>query len=92
LTVLIFCNSNLLTDIHDAPEPLILETNGGGHQVSNQMGTITNLGTVWYNPESIANILSRHQLHSLPFYHRHWLTETRLQYKAPQVRPLRTGL
>jgi hypothetical protein len=55
--VSIFCNSNLLTDIHDAPEPLILENNGGGHQVPTQMGTITNFGTVWYNPESITNIL-----------------------------------
>jgi hypothetical protein len=30
----------------------------GGTQVSNKVGDIKNFGTVWYNPESLANILS----------------------------------
>jgi hypothetical protein len=32
--------------------------NNGGKQTSTQIGDITNLDLVWYNPESIANILS----------------------------------
>jgi hypothetical protein len=61
-TVSIFCNANLLTDIHEVDDPLYLETNGGGYQISTQMGTIKDFGTVWYNPESIANILSLAQV------------------------------
>ena len=57
-TVSIFCNPDLLTDIHDVDRPLLLETNGGGEQLSYQMGTLRNFGSVWYNPDSIANILS----------------------------------
>lgn len=30
----------------------------GGRQDSNMVGTFQNLGTVWYNPSSMANILS----------------------------------
>jgi Reverse transcriptase (RNA-dependent DNA polymerase) len=61
-TVSIFCNADLLTDIHEVDEPLYLETNGGGYQVSTQMGTIKDFGPVWYNPESIANVLSLAQV------------------------------
>ena len=61
-TVSIFCNRNLLTDIHDVDEPLHLETNGGGYQVSTQMGTVPNIGKVWFNPDSIANVLSLAQV------------------------------
>ena len=58
----IFRNQDLLTDIHEVDEPLYLETNGGGYQVSNKMGTVKNVGEVWYNPESIANIVSLAQV------------------------------
>jgi Reverse transcriptase (RNA-dependent DNA polymerase) len=61
-TVSIFCNGDLLTDIHEVDEPLFLETNGGGYQVSTQMGTLPDFGLVWYNPESIANVLSLAQV------------------------------
>jgi hypothetical protein len=61
-TVSIFCNADLLTNIHDVDEPLYLETNGGGYQVSTQMGTVKDFGPVWYNPESIANVLSLAQV------------------------------
>ena len=58
-TVSIFRNQDMLTNIHEVDEPLYLETNGGGYQVSNNMGTVKNIGEVWYNPESsIANVLS----------------------------------
>ena len=61
-TVSIFRSQDLLTDIHEVDNPLYLETNGGGYQVSNKMGTVKNLGKVWYNPESIANVLSLAQV------------------------------
>jgi hypothetical protein len=57
-TVSIFCNPNMLTDIHDVDTPLSLETNGGGRLIVYQKGTIPNFGEVWYHPDSIANILS----------------------------------
>ena len=39
------------------PHVLRALTNGG-HQDSNMIGDFPNLGQVWYNPDSIANILS----------------------------------
>ena len=36
---------------------LNLSTNGGTH-ISNQVVTIKNLGEVWYNPSSLANVIS----------------------------------
>jgi hypothetical protein len=57
-TISIFCNPHMLTDIHDVDVPLCLETNGGGYQLTYQMGTVTDFGKVWFNPESLANILS----------------------------------
>ena len=61
-TVSIFCNADLLTDIHEVEEPLYLETNGGGYQISTHMGTVKDFGLVWYNPDSIANVLSLAQV------------------------------
>ena len=52
----IFQNPDLLTDIHEVDELLYLQTNGGGYQVSNKMGTVRNIREVWYNPESMANV------------------------------------
>jgi hypothetical protein len=57
-TVSIFCNPNMLTDIHDVDTRLCLETNGGGRLIIYQKGTVPNFGEVWYHPDSIANILS----------------------------------
>lgn len=57
-TVSIFRNPEFLTEIHDAKHPLILESNGGGHQETRQQGTLAGFGKVWYNPASVANILS----------------------------------
>jgi hypothetical protein len=57
-SISIFNNASMLDDIHNVDTPLVLQSNGGGHQVTSQMGTIKNFGKVWYNPQSIANILS----------------------------------
>ena len=57
----IFCNRHLLKDVHTIPDdvrPLFCRSNGG-LQISDQRGTIPGFGTtVWYNPNSLANILS----------------------------------
>jgi hypothetical protein len=57
-TVSIFNNAAMLVNIHDVETPLVLESNGGGHQVTHQMGTIPGFGKVWFNENSLANILS----------------------------------
>jgi len=61
-TVSVFCNAKLLTNIRPCTILLIVLTNGGC-QVSKQVGKICNLGTVWYNPQSLANILSLAEIH-----------------------------
>jgi len=54
----IFCNKNLLHDVRkfNGP-PLRLESNGGT-LLTSHVGDIPNYGTVWFNPKSLANILS----------------------------------
>jgi hypothetical protein len=56
-SVSIFNNAAMLVDIHNVETPLVLESNGGGHQVTHQMGTIPDFGKVWLNENSIANVL-----------------------------------
>jgi hypothetical protein len=52
------CNKlAMLTNIQESGRVLGAFTNGG-HQDSSQVGDFPNLGEVWYNPLSIANILS----------------------------------
>ncbi len=57
LTVSVFCNASLLTHIQPCKVPLVVLTNGGW-QTSNHIGEVQNFGTIWYNPKSLANILS----------------------------------
>jgi hypothetical protein len=56
-TVSVFRNASMLTNIRPSEQVLRAITNGGS-QTSNLIGDFPNLGPVWYNPESIANILS----------------------------------
>jgi hypothetical protein len=56
-TVSVFCNPNFLTNIRESGHVLRAITNGG-HQDSTLVGDFPNLGEVWYNAQSIANILS----------------------------------
>ena len=56
-TVSVFKNKALLKNIRKSPTTLCVHTNGGT-QLSTQIGDIPNFGHVWYNPESLANILS----------------------------------
>jgi hypothetical protein len=56
-TVSVFKNPSLLTNIRASPRPLRVHTNGGT-QLSNLMGHVKNFGDVWFNPHSLANILS----------------------------------
>jgi hypothetical protein len=55
-TVSVFCNKKYLTNVRNAGKKLTVHTNGGT-QVSTLVGD-TSFGTVWYNPHSLANILS----------------------------------
>jgi hypothetical protein len=56
-TVSVFKNRHLLSDIWTSPRTLRVHTNGGT-QLSTQMGHVKNFGHVWFNPDSLANILS----------------------------------
>jgi hypothetical protein len=55
-TVSVFNNPFLLSNIRTSQHPLRVATNGD-MQISTQIGDITNYGTVWYNPKSLADIL-----------------------------------
>ena len=66
-TMSVFTNKSLLTDIRPAPNPIRAITNGGS-QTSSLIGEFHGLGfpcTIWYNPESIANILSLAEIRRL---------------------------
>ena len=65
-TVDIFCNPDLLCDIHDVEEPLTVHSTGGPRVVT-QMGTLGNYGPVWYYPDGIANIISMSNAKALGF-------------------------
>jgi hypothetical protein len=56
-TTLVFNNPTMLTDICPSKRTLRVQTNGG-YQDSNMKGVFKNLGHVWFNRASIANILS----------------------------------
>ena len=58
-TVCDFRNKALLTNIGDSPFSQILKVyTNGDSQKSTKVGTLDGFGEVWYNPESLANILS----------------------------------
>ena len=56
-TFSIFCNPDLVSNIRPSPTPMRALTNGGCHD-STLIADFPNLGPVWFNPASIANILS----------------------------------
>ena len=56
-TISVFKNKDMLLNIRRSPHVLRAITNGG-FQDSNMIGDFPNLGEVWYNEASIANILS----------------------------------
>jgi hypothetical protein len=56
-TVSVFKNASMLTNIRRSAHVLRAITNGG-HQDSKLLGDFPNLGPVWYNNNSLANILS----------------------------------
>jgi hypothetical protein len=65
-TVDIFCNPDLLYDIHEVDVPLTVHSTGGPRVVT-QMGTLRNYGLVWYCPDGIANIISMSNAEHLGF-------------------------
>ena len=56
-TISVFKNAKFLTNIRNSGRMLRAITNGG-HQDSSMVGDFPNLGEVWFNEDSIANILS----------------------------------
>ena len=56
-TISVFCNPDMLTNIRPSDRVLRAVTNGGS-QDSSLIGEFPNLGDVWFNQASIANILS----------------------------------
>jgi hypothetical protein len=56
-TMSVFKNANMLANIRPSGRVLRAVTNGG-YQDSTMVGDFANLGEVWFNIESIANILS----------------------------------
>ena len=56
-TVDLFCNCDLLIDIHEVDEELIIHCNAG-ELMTNKMETLPGYGLVWYAKDAIANILS----------------------------------
>ena len=55
-TISVFCNCDMLKNIRPSAHVLRAVTNGG-FQDSKLVGDFPNLGQVWFNPASIANIL-----------------------------------
>jgi hypothetical protein len=56
-TVDVFCNKNLLTNIHQQSKSMTIHCNAGVARTSN-IGTLPGYGEVWYLSAGIANILS----------------------------------
>jgi hypothetical protein len=56
-TISVFNNRDMLRNVRRSPHVLRAITNGG-FQDSDMVGEFPNLGEVWYNANSIANILS----------------------------------
>jgi hypothetical protein len=56
-TIDVFCNKNLLTDIHKTTSVMNIHCNAGTKATSD-VGDFPGYGQVWYHPTGIANILS----------------------------------
>ena len=54
----IFCNKRLLKNVRRATGPGLHLRSNGGTMVTRMVGDIPEYGTVWFNPSSLANILS----------------------------------
>lgn len=63
-TVSIFANEHYLTNIRSSDTTLEVLTNGGLME-SSLIGDVSGLGSVWYNPASMANILSFAQVQKM---------------------------
>ena len=60
-TVDIFCSPDLLKNIQGTPEGMRINCNTGS-RLTNLIGDLPRYGTVWYDPNAIANILSLQQV------------------------------
>jgi hypothetical protein len=56
-TIDLFCNAKLLTNIRRSNTRMNVRCNAG-QRTTNMIGDLAGYGTVWFDPKSIANILS----------------------------------
>jgi hypothetical protein len=56
-TASVFCNKELVENIHTVDDPMILKTNGGD-LITNMKANVKDFGEVWYNPNAVTNIYS----------------------------------
>jgi hypothetical protein len=56
-TVDVFANGDMLEDIHQVDDEMVIASNGRS-DVTSEMGMLPGYGLVWYDPVSIANIVS----------------------------------
>jgi hypothetical protein len=63
-TTSIFCNPDLVTDIRPGPYTLGMNTNGGDFK-TNQIATLVNFGTIWFNQQAMTNIIAFHEMAKL---------------------------
>jgi hypothetical protein len=61
LTVNVFCNRRLLTNVREIDQVMNIRCNAGVTR-TNMVGELNGYGTVWYNPKENANILSLSQV------------------------------
>ena len=56
-TVDIFCNKKSVSEVQEADDEMVIETDGG-MLVTNDKGPVKNCGWVWHHPKAIDNVLS----------------------------------
>jgi hypothetical protein len=68
-TVDLFCNPNLVTNIHTTTKTIEVSMNGG-KLFTNQKARVPNYGEIWYNPNAAINIFSLSEMekkHSITY-------------------------
>lgn len=56
-TINLFCNRDMLVNVRESTNSMTVRCNAGS-RVTNLVGELPGFGTVWFDPEAIANILS----------------------------------
>jgi hypothetical protein len=70
-------STHMVTNIRESPHPICAQIHGGS-QTSTLIADFKILGTVWYNPEYIANIISLSQVRN--YVASQWIPRKNLQW------------